>query len=75
MEKELEVKLSQEAKLAEVARSLGDIEHEVKNLLMPVVTGTGLIEGELNNLFSQLPEQKPEKLKSSQSLCRKLPRC
>jgi hypothetical protein len=38
MEQEVEVRLSQEAKLAEVARSLADITHEVKNLIMPVVS-------------------------------------
>ncbi len=70
--RKLEVRLSQEAKLAEVARSLGDIGHEVKNLLMPVVTGTGLLEAELNELFSRLPQREHENLKPSQSLCKEI---
>ena len=53
--KKLEVRLSQEAKLAEVARSLADITHEVKNLIMQVVTGTELLEEELKEL-RRLPQ-------------------
>ncbi len=67
--KKLHAKLEQEAKLAEVARSLGDIGHEVKNLLMPIVTGSGLLRDELKELFARLPPQESERLKSSQDLC------
>ena len=54
--RKLEAKLEQEAKLAEVARSLGDIGHDVKNLLMPIVTGSGLLAEELKDLFRKLPQ-------------------
>ena len=51
LNRELEIRLSQESKLAEVARMLGDIAHEMKNLLMPVVTGTELLESELQDIY------------------------
>src|SRR5262249_23035112 len=63
--RKLEAKLEQEAKLAEVARSLGDIGHEVKNLLMPIVTGSGLLEDELKDLFRKLPQAEQDQMKSS----------
>ena len=44
-------RLHQEAKLAEVVRLLGDISHDIKNLLMPVVCGAELMEGELKDLL------------------------
>ena len=46
-----QARLYQEAKLAEVVRLLGDISHDIKNLLMPVVVGAGLMQGELKDLF------------------------
>src|SRR5581483_9539180 len=67
--KQLQFRLYQEAKLAEVARSLGDISHEVKNLLMPIVMGTDLLDQELSELFQKLPQNEQENLKSSQKLC------
>ncbi len=70
--KELETKLSQEAKLAEVARSLGDVGHEVKNLLMPVITGAILLQNELNEIFARLPEKELGQAKASQEMCKEL---
>ena len=54
LNRELEIRLNQESKLAEVARMLGDIAHEMKNLLMPVYTGTELLESELQDLFQDV---------------------
>ena len=70
--RKLEAKLEQEAKLAEVARSLGDIGHEVKNLLMPIVTGSGLLADELKDLFRKLPQAEQDQMKSSQELCKEI---
>jgi signal transduction histidine kinase len=70
--KKLEVRLSQEAKLAEVARSLADITHEVKNLIMPVVIGTGLLETELKDHFAKLPQAEQEDGKVSQNMCKEI---
>jgi signal transduction histidine kinase len=70
--RKLEVRLSQEAKLAEVARSLADITHEVKNLIMPVVTGTALLEAELTEFFDKLPQAERENGKASQNMCKEV---
>ena len=47
--------LLEEAKLAEVARVLGDITHDIKNMLMPVLNGATLLEEELRDHFQGLP--------------------
>jgi signal transduction histidine kinase len=44
-------RLYQEARLAEVVRLLGDIGHDVKNLLMPVVCGAELMQDDLHDLL------------------------
>ncbi len=51
-----EVRFLEEARLAEVARVLGDIAHDIKNMLMPVVTGAALLEEELHESYGQLPQ-------------------
>lgn len=67
--KKLQARLDQETKLAEVARSLGDIVHEIKNLLMPIVTGAGLLRTELTELFDQLPPDEARRARASERLC------
>jgi len=51
-----EARLVQEQRLAEVARVLGDIGHDLKNLLMPITGGAQLLEEELSECFAELPE-------------------
>ena len=46
-------RLYQEARLAEVARLLGDIGHDIKNLLMPVVCGAELMQSDLHELVGE----------------------
>ena len=70
--KKLEARLAQEAKLAEVARVLGDVSHEVKNLLMPIVTGTGLLQEELKEIFTFIPRQGADKLHASEKQCEEI---
>ncbi len=48
--------LLEEAKLAEVARVLGDIAHDIKNMLMPVLSGATLLEEELRDHFANLSD-------------------
>ena len=66
--KELKVQLEHEAKLAEVTRMLGDIGHEVKNMLMPVLNGVELLQDELDELFQRLPPHVREKDGTSQQI-------
>lgn len=39
---------AEESRLAEVARGLGDIAHDISNMLMPVISGAKLLEEELD---------------------------
>jgi len=53
----------------EVERLLGEISHDMKNLLMPVVCGTDLLGTELGDLFKRLPVMEAIKTEESQKLC------
>ncbi len=61
--------LLEEAKLAEVVRLLGDIGHDLKNLLQPVVSGTWLLKGELAEVFSSLSKLDAVKAAVSEGMC------
>jgi signal transduction histidine kinase len=54
--RDTEARLVKEQRLAEVARVLGDIGHDLKNLLMPITGGAALLEEELSECFAELPE-------------------
>ena len=54
--RQTEARLVEEERLAEVARVLGDIGHDLKNLLMPITGGAELLEAELSECFGTLPE-------------------
>ena len=51
-----EARLVEEQRLGEVARVLADIGHDLKNMLMPITGGAQLLEEELRDCFTQLPE-------------------
>jgi signal transduction histidine kinase len=53
----------------EITRLLGEISHDIKNLLMPLVTGTGLLKDEINDLFKKLPEIEAIRATESHNLC------
>lgn len=46
----------EETKLAEVGRLLGDIGHDIGNLLTPVTCGVGILGPRLDDFFDHLPE-------------------
>ncbi len=52
--KRLAADLLEEIKIAEVARALGDIGHDVKNMLMPVQTGMDLLREEVQEILGRL---------------------
>jgi signal transduction histidine kinase len=62
-------KLVEAAKLAEVAQMMGDITHDIKNLLMPVVCGAGILQTEINDLLTHLPDVHLTRAKASRDLC------
>ena len=72
LNRELEIRLNQESKLAEVARMLGDIAHEMKNLLMPVVTGTELLESELQDIHQDLSQLNSPSTTASHGRCNEI---
>jgi signal transduction histidine kinase len=64
-----QARLYQDAKLAEVVRMLGDISHDIKNLLMPVVCGAGLMQGELKDLLGDALTRGEPQAKESLDRC------
>ena len=64
-----QARLFEEAKLAEVARILGNIGHDIKNMLMPVLCGASLLKDEINEVFADLPRFDPNKGRASQVMC------
>jgi len=63
-----QARLFEDARLAEVVRVLGDIGHDVKNMLMPVLFGTSLLKDEVNEFFRPLPNIDMEKAKASHEM-------
>ncbi|MGH7258865.1 MAG: ATP-binding protein [Nitrospiraceae bacterium] len=64
--------LRQAEALAEVARLLGDIGHDIKNMLMPIVSGATLLEQELEECYGRLSESGIDNLKPSRDLTKEL---
>ncbi len=67
-----QARLFEAAKLAEVARLLGDIGHDIKNLLTPVITGAEFLQTELNKLFGSLTAMGISGTQTSQMLCNRV---
>ena len=61
--------LERKALSGEVVRLLGDISHDIKNLLSPVVCGAELLESEIEELVERLPEMEAVKAQASRKLC------
>jgi len=66
-----QARLFQEARLAEVARLMGDISHDIKNMLMPITCGAGLLRTEFEELFAALSKLGPvsEGTDASREMC------
>ncbi|UCH90776.1 MAG: PAS domain S-box protein, partial [Nitrospirota bacterium] len=52
--KHMTAQLLEETKLGEVSRVVGDIGHDLKNMLMPVLNGAKLVEEELEEHFAKI---------------------
>ncbi len=64
--------LFQEAKLAELARVLGDIGQDVNNLLMPVRGSTSILKDEFKEVADALPHLDPQKARASNDMCQEM---
>ncbi len=60
-----QARLFEEAKLAVVARMLGDIGHDIKNMLMPVLSGADFLKEELDEQFPRLIREKAKGAEAS----------
>ncbi len=60
-----QARLFEEAKLAVVARMLGDIGHDIKNMLMPVLSGADFLKEELDEQFPRLVQDNVKGAKAS----------
>src|SRR5213594_5182832 len=63
-----QARLFEEAKKAEIVGLLGDIGHDLKNLLQPIVSGTWLLQTELDEVLSALPETERHRAKISRDI-------
>jgi signal transduction histidine kinase len=64
-----EARLFEAKKLAEVAQMAGDMSHDIKNLLMPVLCGAELIKEELEELSEKWSIRKTPQSEKSRALC------
>ena len=70
--KRLAAQLIEAAKLAEVTKVLGNVGHDIKNMLMPVMTGNNLLRDELNELFPILAKSDAKEECQREAVCREL---
>jgi signal transduction histidine kinase len=64
-----EARLFEAKKLAQVAKLAGDMSHDIKNLLMPVLCGAQVLKDELDELFEKLSDRDSVETKKSRALC------
>jgi signal transduction histidine kinase len=53
----------------EITKLMGEITHDVKNLLMPLVAGTDLLADEIDDVFRHLPAVERARAQQSHSAC------
>jgi len=64
-----QAKQFEDAKKAEVVTLLGDIGHDLKNLLTPVCAGVELLQGEVNELFGGMSTAELREKKVNKEIC------
>ena len=67
-----QARLFQEGKIAEVVRVLGDVGHDIKNMLMPVLHGASLLGEELNDHFRFLRDGQSHDVNATQATSQEL---
>jgi signal transduction histidine kinase len=64
-----QARLFEEAKLAEVVHRLGDLGHDLKNLLTPIVMGSKILQEEVAEVFDMLRHFVKESADERQRIC------
>ncbi|WP_447969478.1 sensor histidine kinase [Nitrospira sp. M1] len=67
-----EARLFEQVKLSEVAHVLGDISHDIKNMMMPITYGAWILEKKLDDLLSHVAPHEVEHVKVSQESSEKV---
>jgi signal transduction histidine kinase len=67
-----QAQLFEQAKLAALVRVLGNIGHDVKNMLTPIVMGTSILKSELDTFFSDVRGVDAAKAQTCQEQCNKM---
>jgi len=65
--KKMAAQLLEETNLAEVGRVVGDIGHDMKNMLMPVINGAKLAEDELEEHFAKITGMPMKEVEASRN--------
>lgn len=65
-------RLNEEARLAEAIKLFGDLSHDIKNLLTPVVYSSELLEEVLEDLFARLEKGDQQEQAMSYERCRRV---
>src|SRR5437867_147083 len=63
-----QARLFGEAKKAEIVGLLGDIGHDLKNLLQPIISGTSILKSEFDEVLRALPERDLNRAKTSRDI-------
>src|SRR5256712_12388785 len=63
-----QARLFGEAKKAEIVGLLGDIGHDLKNLLQPIVSGTSILKSEFDEILNALPEAEAGRAKPTRAI-------
>ncbi len=61
--------LLEAAKMAEITRVLGNAGHDIKNMLMPVLTGANILGDELKEVFPALANSERKSAHKSEAMC------
>jgi signal transduction histidine kinase len=67
--KEVTTLIARMGQRVEITRLMGEITHDVKNLLMPLVAGTDLLAEEIDDVFKHLPTPAPAQAEQSHLAC------
>lgn len=62
-------RLYEEVKLSEVVRLLGDVSHDLKNMLQPVFIGTKLLHGECHELLEHVRDDEQRNHEARREFC------